>query len=1029
MKITEYAVHRRLATCALLMALLVLGFYGLWGLPVNFLPDITYPMIRLHISWRGATPEEIETNVADPIERQMSTLDNLESLESSSIEGMYTLRINFAYGVDVNIAYQDALEAMGRVARQLPADIDPPVMFKADPTQLPILQLTVRSDQWDLVRLRDWADNWLQDQLLAVPGVAGTEVIGGMKREIRVHLNPEALEKHHLSLPRIVQRLRDENIDQFGGRVTTGQREIIARTEGEFQNVEEIRNVVLARNGHALVRLHDVAEVEDSHEETRVITRLDGDPCVKVSVLKQADANTVEVARATERRIAQLQPLLPPGLELGIVESQADYVESALAGVTTTAIQAAILLIVVVYLFMGSWRQVLVMVIALPVTLVLNFGLMRLSGFSLNIFSLGGLVIAIGVLLSNTIVVVENITRWRATRPDLDKSQAVIGATSEVGSPILAATLTFLALFVPFLLVPGLTSLLFRELILVIAGIVAISLGVAVSLTPMLTAVFLKSTTSQASGRFARFFDRVTEGYGGLLGGALRARWAVVPAFLIVLAIAWFVVLPRLGGEFLPRMDDGRVMVKVRMPTGAALGQTDRILQQIEDAIAGEELIESTFTLAGGRVWGLYTYEIANEGELNIQLVPRDQRNISTADFVARLRLVVAKIPVPGGMAMVNPMPLRGIRRLGDTDVEVRIRGQDLATLFELAGRTAATMNELDSLTNVNISLDMNKPEYRARVDRARAAELGVSVRDVADTMRSMITGTVATRLREGDQFYNIRTIIPEWNVTSRQDVENLILNGAPGGYLQLYDVAQVVQSVGPVEIIRENQVKQVVVQSDVAGGTVGAALQEVQAVLEDVERPVGYEFSYGGQALMMTEMQETVLAVLAFALFFSFVVLAIQFNSFKLPLLILFCVPFCLGGLAYALYLTSLPLGATVVIGALVVVAAMTNDGVLLLTFAGQLREQENLSPRESVVRAAKLRLRPIVMTTVPIIVGFTPLALNLEAGGEMLQPMAAGAIGGLLVEMVVALLFLPCLYVLVTRKEKTPAPQPVAG
>ncbi len=1023
MKITEYAVHRRLATTALMMALLVLGVYGLWGLPVNFLPDITYPMIRLHISWRGATPEEIETNIADPIERQMSTLDNLDSLESSSIEGMYTLRINFAYGVDVNIAYQDALEAMGRVARQLPADIDPPVMFKADPTQLPILQLTVRSEQWDLVRLRDWADNWLQDQLLAVAGVAGTEVIGGLKREIRVHLNPEALEKQQLSLPRIVQRLRDENIDQFGGRVTTDQREIIARTEGEFRNLEDIRGILLARNGHALVHLQDVAQVEDSHEEARVITRLDGEPCVKVSVLKQADANTVDVARAVQRRIDELEAVLPPGLELGIVENQAEYVESALAGVGTTAIQAAVLLIVVVYLFLGSLRQVVVMVVALPVTLLLNFGLMRLSGFSLNIFSLGGLVIAIGVLLSNTIVVVENITRWRVTRPHLAQTEAIIAATREVGAPILAATLTFLALFVPFLLVPGLTSLLFRELILVIAGIVVISLVVAVSLTPMLTDVFMTRESSQASGRFARFFDRVTDGYGALLAGAMRARVAVVLAFIAALGAAWFLVVPRLGSEFLPRMDDGRVMVKVRMPTGSSLAQTDRILQQIEALVAGDELIESMFTLAGGRVWGLYTYEIANEGELNLQLVPREERDVSTAEFVARLRPIVARIPVPGGMAMVNPMPLRGIRRMGDTDVEVRIRGQDLNTLFELAGRSAATMNQLDSLTNVNISLDMNKPEYSARIDRVRAAELGVSVRDVADTMRSMITGTVATRLREGDQFYNIRMIMPERNINSRHDVENLILNCAQGGYLRISDVAQVVQSVGPVEIIRENQVKQVVVQGDVAGTTVGAALQQVQEALEQVERPVGYEFSYGGQALMMTEMQDTVLAVLAFALFFSFVVLAVQFNSFKLPMLILVCVPFCLAGLALALYVTEMPLGATVIIGALVVVAAMSNDGVLLLTFAGQLREEENLSPRDSVIRAAKLRLRPIVMTTVPIIVGFTPLALNLEAGGEMLQPMAAGAIGGLMVEMVVALLFLPCLYALVTRQERAAA------
>ncbi len=464
--------------------------------------------------------EEIDKIIADPFERQMATVDDLDYLESSSIEGMYTLQANFKYGVNVDVAYQDALAAMARVARLLPKDMDPPVMIKADPSQLPVVQLTISSDQWDLVQLRTWVDEWLQDQLLAVPGVAGTEIVGGLKREIRVHLNPDALEKYGIGLADVLNRLRQENVEQFGGRVTVGPKEIIARTMGEYKSLDEIREVLLTREGQAKVYVRDVAEVLDSHEEARVITRLNGNPCVKLSVLKQANANTVAVATAVSGRIAELRPALPEGLALGMVENQADYVGAAIAGVRNAAFEAAILVILIVWLFVGSWRQVLVLTIAIPLTLVLNFGLMKLAGFSLNIFSLGGLVIAIGVLLSNSIVVIENITRWRQENVVRDEHDVnakpmnalAVDATAEVGVAVLAATLSFLALFVPFLLVPGLVSLLFRELILVIAGIVVLSLIVALSVTPMLMAViFGKPGARSQPTRFDRFFHRLTE--------------------------------------------------------------------------------------------------------------------------------------------------------------------------------------------------------------------------------------------------------------------------------------------------------------------------------------------------------------------------------------------------------------------------------------------------------------------------------------------------------------------------------------
>ncbi|MDQ7783562.1 MAG: efflux RND transporter permease subunit [Desulfomonilaceae bacterium] len=1022
MRITDSSVKRRTATSVIVIALVVLGSYGLWRIPLNFLPDITYPLVKVHIYWPGATPEEIDKSLADPVERQLASVEGLDYLESSAIEGMYTALVNFEYGVDVNVGYQDVLAAMARAARNLPEDIEPPIIIKADPSQLPVVQLTASSEQWDLVKLRTWVEDWLQDRLMAVPGVAGTEIVGGLKREIRVHLDAKGVEKYQLTLANVIKRLREENVEQFGGRVTVGPREYIARTVGEYDNLDQIKNVLLARKDEGKVFVGDVANVEDSHEDVRVITRLDGKPCVKLSVLKQADANTVEVARAVNRKIQELQAGFPEGVQIGMVENQAEYIEAALTGVRNAAVEGAILVILIVYVFLGSWRQALVMALALPVTMVVNFGLMKIAGFSLNIFSLGGLVVAISVVLDNSIVVIENITRLKHEQPDAPLDRVAVTATAEVGPAIVAATLSFIAIFVPFLILPGLVSLLFRELILVIAGVVIISLITAVTFAPMLTSALLGRTSphDSESTRFQRLFSRVTEGYGLVLESILRRRWIAVGTLCAVL-VGLVIVLPRMGTEFLPQVDDGRIMVKVRLPTGASVSETDKALRRIEALMEDDPLIESYFTLVGGKVWGLYTYQIANEGEINIQLVPRHDRNLSTNEYVARLRPAAAKIGIPGGKAMVMPMKVKGIRKLGDADIELSIRGPDTTLIFELAQRAAGIMNKLAYFTNVYVSMDMTKPEYQIHVDRKRSAELGVSISDVAGSVKALLHGAVATKYREGQRYYNVRVVIPEQEMTTRQDLENLVLECAQGGYLRVRDLATVNQAVGPVEIVREDQVKSVVVRGDASGTTVGQALAELKDALAKMKRPTGYEFTFGGQALMMADMKRTTTGILAFALFFAFVVLAVQFNSLKLPALILGSVPFCLAGLIYMLYLTGIPLGATVLIGALVVVAATVNEGVLLLTFAEELRVRDRLSAFDAVIAGAKIRLRPRLMTTIPIIMGLIPLALNIEDGGDMLQPMAVGAIGGLIMLLPVALFLMPCLYVICTPEKNS--------
>ncbi|BAN36879.1 RND transporter, HAE1/HME family, permease protein (plasmid) [Sulfuricella denitrificans skB26] len=1023
MKITVYSVRRRLATSAIVLALAVLGLYGLWRLPVNFLPDMTYPMVKLNIYWSGATPEEIERGLADPIERQMMTVDGLDYLESSSIEGMYSLIANFRYGVNINVAYQDATAALARVARKLPKDIDPPVIFKADPSQIPILQLTVRSDRLDLVKLRTWTDEWLQDQILSVPGVAGTEIVGGLQREIRVHLKPDALEKYGLTISGVLKRLREENVQQFGGRVTVGPQEIIARTMGEYASLDDIRNIVLLRDGAAKVFLRDVAEVVDSHREARVITRLDRQPAVKLSVLKQADANTVEVSRAVEKRLAELKSGLPQGIALGMVENQGTYVVDALKGVKTAAAEAAILVVLIVWLFLGSWRQVVVIAVALPLILIMNFGLMQMAGFSLNIFSLGGLVIAIGVLVDNSILVIEAISRQRDEHPEQPINELVTTATADIGPAVVASTLAFLALFVPFLLVPGLVSLLFRELILVIAGIVLISLATAVTLTPMLTAALLGSAVKiQAKGRFEAFFDRITQAYGRWLAWMLDYRYPVLAVF-IVTAVAGGFATVKLGSEFLPQMDDGRILVKVKLPTGASLAETDRVLRDIEQRIGGDKRIESLFAMAGGKAVGTVTFEIANEGEINVQLLPGEARTISTQQYIAELRPIVVKVPAPGGKVTVSQTKVKGMRKLGDADIEVKIKGADMARLFDMARHVSQTMNELKHFTNVYVAMDLSKPEYQVKVDRARAAEMGVSVADVADTLRTLVSGTVATRLREGNYDYDIRVMVPESRVSNRSDLENLRITTVQGGSVRLIDLAQVRLASGPVEIVRENQVKMVIVRGDASGVSVGEALGELQTAMAKETVPPGYQLSYGGQAQMMSEMTRSVLLILVFAVFFSFIVLAVQFNSVKLPALILGSVPFCLAGSAGLLLFTGKPLGATVIIGVLVVLAAVVNAGVLLFTYARVLEEENQLPVRDAVLKAAKLRLRPRIMVTTAILIGLVPLALALEAGGDMLQPMAIAAIGGLLMENFVSLFLMPVLYLMANRETGNPA------
>jgi len=796
---------------------------------------------------------------------------------------------------------------------------------------------------------------------------------------------------------------------------------------GEFENLDEIRNTAIARGRNGdLVYVRDVATVEDSHEEMRVNTRFNGRPCVKVNVLKQAEANTVQVAQAVKDKLASLRADIPDDIEFGVVENQGDYVMGAILSVRDSAILSAILVILVVYLFLGHWRQVAVMLVALPVTLLANFFVMYLAGFSLNLFSLGGLVVSLGVILDNSIVVLENITRLKHHSEALIHSAVrnLVGkGTSEVGPAIVAATLTFLGIFLPFLIVPGLASLLFRELVLVIASIVVISLLVAVTLTPFLTDLLVMS--SQRSGRarglaaaFDLLIDRFTAGYGVLLRGALKMRWIILAVFAL-LFVGGFGLMNLTGSEFLPKVDDGRVMVKLKMPAGTSVGETDRILALVEKQIEGLPEIKSVFTLAGGRVWGLATYEIAQEGEVDILLVPKSKRDISTMAFIEKIKPLVKKAMRPGARLPVMQMKIKGIRKIGLQDVEVKIQGSEIMPIYNFANQVAAALGQTPGLSGVNISMDMTKPEYRVYVDRTRASALGISVGKVAATLRGLVSGVVSTEYRDGSEYYDIRVMVPEPTLKSREDIEGLVLESREGRTIRVRDLAEVRRAVGPVEITRENQIKQVIVRADSSGVSVGEAITRAREATAKLTPPPGVSFAMGGQAQMMDENLRVMSLILSFALLFAYVVLAIKFDSFLLPILAMINIPFALTGAFAALYLCHVPIGVTVMIGLVVMMGGIASQGVVLLTLTEEYRG-EGLKPIDAVARAAPIRLRPILMTQLTTVIGLMPLALNLGEGGDMLMPMAIAVIGGLLYSLLLTLFFLPAAYGVAMKHKK---------
>ena len=783
MRISAQAIKRPAGTIIMVVLLMILGVVGFMRLPVNLLPDITYPMVKVYVYWTGATPEQIENEVASVIERKIATVDDLDYIESTCEEGVYTLLVNFDNSVDRDIAYQDVLAKMGLVRKELPAGILEPVVFKADPSQLPVVELLVSSENMNLTQLRTWVENDFQDRFASVKGSAGTALSGGMKREIRVHVDQNKLQGYNISLEQLAKRLKDENLDMTGGRMITSTRDYVIRTRNEFQSIDDVRKLIISQSSTGgKIYLKDVAKVEDSHNIQRIRTKNNSIEGVRISIFKQANANAVEVSNLIAERVEELKSELNGSTKIEMIYDQAEYVRLATSGVQDSLILAAILVVLITGFFLSGWKRILALVLSLPVTLLTTFYLMDLLGFSLNIFTLGGLVVAMTVVLDNSVVMIENITRIQETQTD--ELKPITKGATQISGAIVSATITFLALFIPFLLIEGMISLLFKELVITVAIIIFLSMIVALTVTPMLMALLYGKEQNKTGkkGGISKIADGFIKGiiyiYRPVLNISLRFKWIVLILFLALL-IPGYYLLKNIGSEFLPSADDGLITIKVIMPTGTAMEETDRVLNNIEQIVEKQEFINGYATLAGGKVWGLITTEQTFEGELNIQLKPAVNRNKTTDEYVDELRPKIMKaIQVPGAMIKIFHTKMKGIRQTGQFDIELEVlapRSESIEDIFDVANNLKNRIKENNFLSGLDISLRLTKPEYQIKVNKDKAANLGLSIDDIGNTVKSLVGGNIPTRYKEGVYYYPIRVLIDENEIKSEKDIEHLL--------------------------------------------------------------------------------------------------------------------------------------------------------------------------------------------------------------------------------------------------------------
>ncbi len=1022
MNFAGFSVNRPVFTTMAALIVVILGAVSVSRLPVDLMPDITYPTLSVLTTYENASPEEIEELITRPIEEAMSAVPGVEEVSSISSEGNSSVRVTFAWGIDLDAASNDVRDRLDRVIGRLPDDASRPVLRKFDPAAFPILILGAAS-RLDPIQARRIIDEEIKYRIERVPGVASLDVWGGREREVHVDIDPDKLKLLGVPFGQVVERIRAANVTLPAGSIEEGDYDITLRTPGEFRDLNELRDTVVATRRGTPVRVRDVADVSDHWRRVTRIVRVDGLPGMRLAVSKQSGVNTVDVARRVLAEIERVNEDFPQ-LRITPIIDTSDYIQRSIRNVRSAALFGGLFTIVVLLLFLRNLRSTLIIGVAIPLSIIGTFMLIYFGGFTLNLMTIGGLALGIGMLVDNAIVVLENIYRLREN--GAGASAAAVAGAGEVSSAIIASTLTTLAVFLPLIFVRGMAGVMFKQLAFVVSFALLCSLAAALTLIPMLASRFLRLSPAEAgpdaslSCRFfcasARWFTRLEDGYKRLLHLALNHRLAVAVLALALLGGS-LLLIPLVGTELMPQADEGEVRVDVEMDVGTRLAVLDGVFRPIEEIVA-REVPEARNTIAalGGTAWRAGG---THAGHLRVSLVPQSQRRRSSEELAATLRRRLAGIPG----ATIRTRAGQGLfllRRLGGGTerIEVEIRGYDLETADALAQRVRQVVEEVPGVTDTKISREIGTPERLVMIDRAKAETMRVSVRQVADTLQTALSGSRAGAWRERGDEIDIRVKLADAETRPLREILDLTLTNADGRPVALSNIVSVEPRSGPVRIERRNQERVVSVRANIFGRDMGSIIADIRENLRAVPVPRDFSIGFGGDYEEQRQAFRELLVGLILALILVYMVMACLYESLRDPFVVMFSVPLAIIGVVLMLFLTGTTFNMQSYIGVIMLGGIVVNNAILLVDAANQLRRREGLGLRAAIEEAGRRRLRPILMTAMTTICGLTPLALGLGEGGEAQAPMARAVIGGLLSSTLVTLVVIPVVYSLVERK-----------
>ncbi len=947
----------------IVLCLIVLGVVSVLNLPVDFLPRIIYPRIIVIVGYPGVNPTVIEEEVTKVLERELATTDGIRKIYSSSTEGRTFINLFFRFDRDINLAMQDTITKVNLARRSLPDDIDPPRVWKFDPAQLPILEFSLSSKTLTGTALRTWADEVLVRGLLTVPGVASVEVMGGQKEEVQVLVDFPRLQQLGLTINDVIKHLDEENKEVSGGRVIGQGAEYLTRTMGRFSEPEDLEKVIFQNAQGRKIYLRDFARVEDGGERQRIFAWVNEDEAVKVVLLKQPDANTVGVANQVHKRIAALrtQGLFPTDTEFRVMFDQAWFIKNSIRDVSTAIAIGGGLAILVVLFFLGSLRRTFIIGLSIPIALVVTFFLMQVAGLTLNIFSLGGLALGVGMLVDNSIVMLENISRHQKDGED-PVHAADVGA-KEVESALWASAGTNLAAILPFLFISGIAALLFKEMVLTISFAMVISLLVALTLVATLSAKLLSIPHSSHIGRFflirafQRALEAVTNLYAKSVGGILRFRYLVLGVILAGFA-AVVPLIGQLGTELLPPVDDHRATIYVRFPPGRSLDENVKVVRKLSATALEMPESRSTFMVAGGRLYGRGIRTQSTIGNVDVVVDPE----VKTLDYVRRLNRKVRRLDIPDARIFIMKSRVRGLN-VGNAnhrrDISVSVRGDDLKVLAQIGKELIQQFRTIPGVANVDRNLDDTEPEFRVHVDRERAAQFGLTVTEIGNTIRAAVDGVIATQLTRGDRQVDVRVRYANAFVGNQSDIENLSLFPKNGAIIPLRHVAKVGSGMGPAAISREDQARVLQIVADIQGRPLGDVAKDIREITKGINLPPGYAILAGAEEAAMNESNRTMALLMALAIFLVFVVMAVQYESLSNPLVIILTVPLALTGAILGLYFTGTAIGATVLLGVIMLVGIVVNNAILLVEYIVQHRRDHGVPKIEAIRQACRLRRR----------------------------------------------------------------------